>query len=111
MLKRHSILLLVSLISFQLTHADEARGPDVVTILLKNKGKVKGVIIKETEQGIFVDVGFGTVGVSRDQIEEIEYPSGSEKGNMVRTWRRHRIETGTNIKQRKQDEKAVQRRI
>ena len=111
MLRKFSILILICSISYQLAWAGEAQAPDVVTIQLKNKGKIKGVIVKETEEGIFVDVGFGTVGVSRDQIEEIEYPAGGEKGDMVRTWRIHRTETIRNIKRKRRDEEAVERRI
>lgn len=111
MLKKFSILILICSISYQFAWAGEAQGPDVVTIQLKNKGKVEGVIVKETEEGIFVDVGFGTVGVSKSEIEEIEYPAGGEKGDMVRTWRMHRTETIRNIKRRRSDEEAVERRI
>ena len=111
MLKKLLVLSLLCLVSIQMIRADEARGPNVVTILLKNEGKIEGVIIKETEEGVFVDVGFGTVAVSKKEIEEVEYPPDAEKGSKLREWRRHRIETKKNIKRRKRDEEAVERRI
>ncbi|UCD54644.1 MAG: retroviral-like aspartic protease family protein [Candidatus Omnitrophota bacterium] len=42
-------------------------------IHLKNKGEVKGTIKSESEQSIVVDIGFGTVAISKQDIESIEH--------------------------------------
>lgn len=47
-------------------------------IHLKNKGKVEGTIKSESEESIVVDIGFGTVTVSKQDIESIEHKSQEE---------------------------------
>lgn len=42
-------------------------------IHLKNKGKIEGVIKSESGESIVVDIGFGTVSVSKQDIESIEH--------------------------------------
>lgn len=42
-------------------------------IHLKNKGKIEGVVKSESEGLIVVDMGFGTVTISKDDIEFIEH--------------------------------------
>jgi clan AA aspartic protease (TIGR02281 family) len=94
-----------------LAHARDVRDSDVVIIELKNRGKIEGVIVSETEKGMVVDVGFGTVAVSREDIMEIRSPAGFEKDDKVRKWKRHRAEVQRGVKRRKIEEEAVKRRI
>ena len=58
--------------------------PEIVIIRLKNKRKIEGTIIEEREKEIIVDIGFGTVGVSRADIEKIASPTGAEKEKILR---------------------------
>jgi len=41
-------------------------------IRLKNKRTIEGVIVKETANSIVMDIGLGTVAVSKEQIESVE---------------------------------------
>ena len=111
MIKKLPVLLLICLIHFNLVYAQGAKSPDVVIIKLKSKGKIEGVIVSQTDQGIVVDVGFGTVAVSKEDIVEIESPLGFEKNDTMKKWRRHRVEVKKGVKRRKIEEAAVERRI
>ena len=57
----------------------ERYGKDIVIIKLKNKGEIRGIILKKNEGGLLVDVGFGTLGLSNIDIESIEQPTTRQK--------------------------------
>ncbi|MFQ5952399.1 MAG: retroviral-like aspartic protease family protein [Candidatus Omnitrophota bacterium] len=110
---KFSVLFTVFLVLFQLSCAAEEQSSGVVTINLKTKGQIKGVITEEFEEGIVVDTGYGTVVLSRSEIESIKRPAGREKESMVRTWKKKKavtIRAGT-PGQRKRDIEALDRRI
>jgi len=58
---------------------EEKYGEDLVTIKLKNKGEIRGVILEKNAGGLLVDVGFGTLGLSNSDIESIGEPTAKEK--------------------------------
>ncbi|MDP8299251.1 MAG: retropepsin-like aspartic protease [Candidatus Tantalella remota] len=84
---------------------------DVVIILLKNQGKVKGIIKEKIEGGIVVDMGFGTVVVSKKDISAISYPEGREKGRMRTEWKEHVRSTQISDRQRKKELQDHEKRI
>ncbi len=84
---------------------------DVVIILLKNQGEIKGVIKEEIEGGIVVDVGFGTVVLSEEDIETISYPDGGEKGRLFTEWKEQRRSTQITDSERKEDLQDHKKRI
>ncbi|MGD2279503.1 MAG: retropepsin-like aspartic protease [Candidatus Omnitrophota bacterium] len=91
MITKALLLLLISLAVLHPAVSDEERGPDVVVILLRNGGVIEGVVRQETEEGIVVDPGYGTVAFSKSEIESIKRPEKSEKQDKLRSWRRKKI--------------------
>lgn len=89
----------------------EEASPDVVIIRLKSKGSLKGVIKGENDGRFVVDVGFGTVEVPKDDIEEIETPKNGEKNKLVEEWREHASGTGLSGDEREKDRKRLQQRV
>jgi len=85
--------------------------PNVVIIKLKNKGEIKGVVIQEDEDGIVVDAGYGTVGISKDQIERIERPAGGEREEVEKAWEREKDIIERAGRNRKKDLENYHRRI
>ncbi|MBN1354077.1 MAG: clan AA aspartic protease [Candidatus Omnitrophica bacterium] len=59
---------------------------DIIVITLKNKGEIKGTIVKETDDNIKVDIGIGVVGVAKSDIEKIEKASEGEKARILSEW-------------------------
>jgi len=56
------------------------------TLYLKNGRSIEGLIKAEDEQGVDLDVGFGTVRFSRGQIERIERASSGEADLIRQKW-------------------------
>ncbi|MDP8258690.1 MAG: TIGR02281 family clan AA aspartic protease [Candidatus Aadella gelida] len=50
---------------------------DPVELNLKNKGKITGTVKEESSVAIVLDMGFGTMAISRDDIESIDVLNGS----------------------------------
>ncbi|NQT32139.1 MAG: retroviral-like aspartic protease family protein [Candidatus Omnitrophica bacterium] len=84
--------------------------PEIVIIKLKNKGTIKGVIVEEREEGIIVDVGFGTVAVQNSEIESVEVPEGEDKKTAAKEWKGHMLDTKRNIEKRKDTVTKVRNR-
>ncbi|MDD5565374.1 MAG: retropepsin-like aspartic protease [Candidatus Omnitrophica bacterium] len=53
------------------------------TVYLKNGRSLEGFIKSEDEEGLLLDVGFGTVGLRKDQVERI-YRSSEEESFLLR---------------------------
>ncbi len=66
--------------------------PDV--IYFKDGGRVEGVIQKEDDTGIIIDLGVGTMAVRRDEIEYIEKSSAEEGQRMEEENRADEISRG-----------------
>jgi len=45
---------------------------EIVIIIMKNGGVIKGIVEEKNDQGIVIDVGFGTVAVSKEDIEKVD---------------------------------------
>ena len=56
------------------------------TLYLKNGRSIEGLIKAEDEQGVDLDVGFGTVRFSKGQIERIERVSSGEAASIRQKW-------------------------
>ena len=48
-------------------------------ICLKNGGKLRGTIVKETKTGVVIDVGFGEMDVDTSEIDRIQWADKAEK--------------------------------
>ncbi len=62
------------------------------TVYLKNGGSVEGIIEKEDEKSIEINMGFGTVTFSRAQIKKIEKSSPEDSYKMSAGWEAKRKE-------------------
>ncbi|MGB2630489.1 MAG: retropepsin-like aspartic protease [Candidatus Omnitrophota bacterium] len=93
MLRKSLILIVLSLAIFRSAFAGQDQGPDIVTLHLKTGGRINGVIIQETEEGMIIDPGYGTVVMSKSEIERIVRPETGDKQDMLRSWRRKKIIT------------------
>jgi clan AA aspartic protease (TIGR02281 family) len=78
------------------------------TVYLKNGRSIEGLIAKETEEKVELDVGFGTVTFRMGEIEKIDRSDSSEAKKLLKKWDRERkIEK---VRQKKvKEEKAAAR--
>jgi len=90
------------------TYAEKA---GISVIKLKNKGRITGLIIEEDEQGVVVDVGYGTVAISKNEIEAVERPGGEAGGRLESEWRGHMEASTLSEEERKKETEKVRRRI
>ncbi|MFC1590779.1 retropepsin-like aspartic protease [Candidatus Omnitrophota bacterium] len=58
----------------------------IVAVKLKNKGRLAGIIREKTDDEIMLDVGFGTMGILKSDIEKIGPPSDEERDELMRHW-------------------------
>ena len=84
---------------------------DISVIRLKNQGELKGVILEEGADGIVVDLGFGTVAVSKSEIQEISRPEGRAREEVSREWQEHASSTKLSEQERKMEAEKVRIRI
>ncbi len=61
-------------------------------INLKNGGSIEGIIEKENEKSIDVNIGFGTVTLSKSQVKGIERSSAQDSYNIAADWEAKRKE-------------------
>lgn len=61
-------------------------------VYLKNGRSIEGLLKEEDEQGIELDVGFGTIKFSKNQIARIEKSSTDESLALKQQWQRHKLE-------------------
>jgi len=66
---------------------------DADTLHLKNGRSIEGLIKAEDEQGVDLEVGFGTVRFSRSQIERIERTSTEESTSIKQKWEEKKQKT------------------
>ena len=88
-----------------------AADDDISVIRLKNEGELKGVILEEGADGIVVDLGFGTVAVSKSEIREISRPEGQIREEASREWREHASSTNISEQERKIEAEKVRVRV
>jgi len=78
------VLILIFLSSFTLeVNAD--------TVYLKNGRRIEGIIKSEDESSIKLDIGFGTVGFRKDQIERISRSSPEEAEALFQKWDKEKV--------------------
>lgn len=56
------------------------------TVYLKNGGEVEGIIEKEDEQNLEVNMGFGTVTFKKSQVRSVERSSAEASVDMAKKW-------------------------
>ncbi len=64
------------------------------TIYLKNGRTMDGIIKEENRAQVLLDVGFGTITITKDEIEKIARSGPQEKGQIIRAWQDKYAETG-----------------
>lgn len=62
------------------------------TVYLKNGGVIEGIIGKEDENKVEVNMGFGTVTFNKSQVKSIEKSSAESSYNMAKGWEEKRKE-------------------
>jgi len=62
-------------------------------IYLKNGRSIEGIIKSEDESSIKLDIGIGTVGFKKNEIERITRSSEDESGQLRQKWEQKRLET------------------
>lgn len=91
---------LVFIISLVLALGSEAR-PD--TINLKNGRSIEGLIDKEDEENVVLDVGFGTVKFRKEEIKSIDRSADDEAELIRREWQEER-----HLEEKKRSEREKQ---
>ena len=71
---------------------------DADIVYLKNGRNIEGIIKSEDENGIKLDIGFGTVGFRKDEIERIERSSPGESGVLRKQWEIRKLETEERVR-------------
>lgn len=74
------------------------------TLLLKNGHSVDGVVVRESEDSVTIDIGGGSVTFKRDEIQEVLRATPEEKARLHADWEKQKKEA------EKQDELARARR-
>ncbi|MEA3489966.1 MAG: retropepsin-like aspartic protease [Candidatus Omnitrophota bacterium] len=110
------IILTAGKSASQEVSSEEGIGPaensrDIVIIRLNSGGQIKGFITEKSEKGIVVDVGFGTVAFSKDDIEGIDTPGGKERDNALSEWKAHVSAAEVSEKERKRELSELHKRI
>jgi clan AA aspartic protease (TIGR02281 family) len=72
---------------------------DADTIYLKNGRSIEGIIKSEDEDSIKLDIGIGTVGFKKSEIERITRSVQEESNEIRQKWERHRQETERKLKE------------
>lgn len=60
------------------------------TIHLRNGRSIEGLITKEKDEGIWLDVGFGAVKFRKEEIERIERSDPAEVSRIHKNWQRQK---------------------
>lgn len=84
MIRLTALILLVLVIVTATLEAD--------TIYLKNENTLEGIIKREDEDYVLLDIGFGTVGVRKDDIKRIYKSSENESWAIRQKWERQKRE-------------------
>ena len=77
-MRKSPVFLLVAVLAAGLAGAD--------TVYLKNGGEVEGIIEKEDEKKIEVNMGFGTVVFDKSQVKNVERSSAEDSFAMAKKW-------------------------
>lgn len=77
------------------------------TVYLRNGRSLEGFIKNENEEGIVLDVGFGTVGLRKDQVERIYRSSDEESFLLRKKWQQQK--TAKPLAPQKEEVKAESR--
>lgn len=97
-----SIKTLVSLF-FLFTLISEARA-DIIQ--LKNGHQMQGIIKKETDEFVELEINLGTVKFYRGQIERVEYSSQDERRAMEESWKEGRLKKEAEARSRQEKTEA-----
>lgn len=102
-MKKPLILIILSCIFVSVAKAD--------IIYLKNGRSIEGLIKVEDENGVELEVGFGTVRFDRVQIERIEKSGLQEAVAIKRKWERQKVENEKRILERQLEEEKQPKKI
>jgi clan AA aspartic protease (TIGR02281 family) len=83
-MKRNAAALLGSLAVFVFLCVTAAAD----TVHLKNGRKLEGIVTSETDKVVVIEVGFGTMRLTRDEIESIERTDDSGTVRLQERWRK-----------------------
>jgi len=70
-------------------------------IYLKNGRKVEGILKRENDENVELNIGFGIVGFNKKEIERIEKSSSQEQGIIREKWVQQRIESARKWEEQK----------
>lgn len=63
-------------------------------IYLKNKRSLEGIIKEETDEGVVIEIGIGTVTIGKGEIESIERAGEEEQESLIKKFKKKDIEKG-----------------
>jgi len=101
----------IILIACFLENMEIGASEDFVVVVLKSKGRLKGLISEEDNEKIVLEMGFGTAQVLKTDIEKIEYPSEDEKKLIAKEYQDHEISVKDNVKNRDKHRREFDERI
>ena len=81
------------------------------TVVLKNGYQMEGIIKRETDEYVELEINLGAVKFYREQIEQIEYSSQEEKKAMEESWQEERLKSEAEQKSRQQQRETGSKEI
>lgn len=95
------ILIKVFIFTFFLLNVISEVQADV--IYLKNGRQLEGIITKETDEYVELEIDLGAVKFYREQIERVEHSSEEEKKMIEQSWEQERLRKEAELKKRQQE--------
>lgn len=81
------------------------------TVYLKNGRTIEGFILEEKPESVLVDVGFGKVGLKRNEIENISRSDEKDSGQLRDKWLRQKNLSVERAKEEKLKEELAPRHV
>ncbi len=74
------------------------------TVYLKSGYQMEGIVKRETDEYVELEINSGAVKFYREQIEQVEYSSEEEKKMIEESWKKESLKKQAELKSRQQEE-------
>ncbi len=81
------------------------------TVYLKSGYQMEGIVKRETDEYVELEINSGAVKFYREQIEQVEYFSEEERKSLEESWQEERLKKEAELKTRKYEREIVPNEI
>lgn len=81
------------------------------TVYLKSGYQMEGIVKRETDEYLELEINLGTVKFYREQIERVEYSSEEEKKSLEQSWQEERLKKESELKTRQHEREIAPNEI